>query len=122
MDASWTIERESHDDPFFTITFKTDQGWAARILGETAKEVTKRVRRQLQWQDFGLMDPDLEKFHVYRSGTWQVTDAYPHTVYCSECHARFAQTEWAVWEDGSLPRSYCPNCGARMEADDGEIY
>ena len=48
-------------------------------------------------------------------GEWQITDAYPHNVYCSECHKKFAQTHWAVWEDGSLPRNYCPNCGAKMK-------
>ena len=47
-------------------------------------------------------------------GEWQITDAYPHNVYCSVCHKKFAQTHWAVWEDGSLPRNYCPNCGADM--------
>lgn len=50
-----------------------------------------------------------------KEGEWQITDAYPHNVYCSECHKRFAQTHWAVWEDGSLPRNYCPNCGAKMK-------
>lgn len=49
-----------------------------------------------------------------KTGKWQITDAYPHNVYCSECHKRFAQTHWAVWEDGSLPRNFCPNCGARL--------
>ena len=50
-----------------------------------------------------------------RHGHWQITDAYPHNVYCSECHTKCAQTHWAVWEDGSLPRRFCPNCGARMD-------
>ena len=50
-----------------------------------------------------------------RHGHWCVTQAYPHTVYCSECFKRFAQAHWAVWEDGSLPRDYCPNCGAKMD-------
>lgn len=49
-----------------------------------------------------------------RTGKWQITHAYPHNVHCSVCHKRFAQTHWAVWEDGTLPRNFCPNCGARM--------
>ena len=53
-----------------------------------------------------------------RTGEWQITDAYPHNVYCSECHKKFAQTHWAVWEDGSLLRKYCPNCGADMRGGD----
>ena len=53
-------------------------------------------------------------------GKWQITDAYPHNVYCSECHKRFAQTHWSVWEDGSLPRNFCPNCGADMRGERSE--
>lgn len=49
-----------------------------------------------------------------KKGKWQITDAYPHNVYCSECHKKFAQTHWAVWGDGSLPRNFCPNCGADL--------
>ena len=52
-----------------------------------------------------------------KKGKWQITDAYPHNVYCSECHKRFAQTHWGVWEDGSLPRNFCPNCGADMRGE-----
>lgn len=52
-----------------------------------------------------------------KHGHWCVTQAYPHTVYCSECFERFAQAHWAVWEDGSLPRDYCPSCGAKMDRE-----
>lgn len=52
-----------------------------------------------------------------KMGRWQITDSYPHNVYCSECHVKFAQTNWAVWEDGSLPRNFCPNCGADMRGE-----
>lgn len=52
-----------------------------------------------------------------RHGRWEVTNAYPHNVHCSVCYKRFAQTHWDVWEDGSLPRSYCPNCGAKMDGE-----
>ena len=52
-----------------------------------------------------------------KKGKWHITDAYPYNVYCSECHTRFAQTRWVVWEDGSLPRNFCPNCGADMREE-----
>lgn len=54
-----------------------------------------------------------------KTGRWLTTDAYPHRVYCSECYKTFAQAHWEIWEDGSLPRAYCPNCGARMEEVEG---
>lgn len=47
-------------------------------------------------------------------GKWVITDAYPHKVYCSVCYKTFADSKWEVWKDGSLPRAYCPNCGAKM--------
>lgn len=55
-----------------------------------------------------------KEYIVRQEGTWQITDAWPHNVYCSVCHAKFAQAHWEVWKDGSLPRNYCPNCGADM--------
>lgn len=66
-------------------------------------------------EEVSKMFPD----EARKTGEWQISDAYPHNVYCSECHKKFAQTHWAVWEDGSLPRNFCPNCGARMEKDNG---
>lgn len=52
-----------------------------------------------------------------KTGRWEITEAYPHNVYCSECHKIFAQKHWEVWFDGSLPRNYCPNCGADMREE-----
>lgn len=48
-------------------------------------------------------------------GHWCITDAWPHKVYCSVCYKTFAQENWEVWKDGSLPRNFCPNCGALMK-------
>lgn len=46
---------------------------------------------------------------------WKVTDAYPHRVYCGHCYLTYAQEQWTVWKDGTLPRKCCPNCGAIMD-------
>lgn len=55
-----------------------------------------------------------------KDAEWEITDAYPHNVYCSNCHKKFAQTHWEVWKDGSLPRNFCPNCGADMRGGKNE--
>ncbi len=54
-----------------------------------------------------------------KKGEWQITEAYPHNIYCSVCHKKFAQEHWEVWKDGSLPRNFCPNCGADMRGEEG---
>lgn len=80
-----------------------------------------RPNVELRWWNMGLTRASkiLEQLPSAQSktGRWEITDAYPHNVYCSECHKKFAQTHWAVWEDGSLPRNYCPNCGADMRGE-----
>ena len=66
-------------------------------------------------RDFPSAQPDRKK------GKWQIVDAYPHNVYCSVCHKKYAQTHWEVWEDKSLPRNYCPNCGADMRGGINDV-
>lgn len=53
-------------------------------------------------------------------GEWKITEAYPHKVYCGECYKTYAQENWEVWKDGSLPRNFCPNCGADMRNGEEE--
>ena len=50
-----------------------------------------------------------------KRGRWLTTDAYPHKVYCSNCYGTYALDHWGIWIDESLPRNYCPNCGAKMD-------
>lgn len=54
------------------------------------------------------------------TGEWKITDAYPHKVYCDKCYKSYAQENWEVWKDGSLPRDFCPNCGAKMKGADND--
>lgn len=48
MDARWTAEREGYDESVFTITFITDQGWAAWLVQEAAKAATEQVKNRLE--------------------------------------------------------------------------
>ena len=44
---------------------------------------------------------------------WEVTDAYPHRVYCSNCYKTYLRNKEWIDELG-VPMNYCPNCGADM--------
>lgn len=50
------------------------------------------------------------------SGTharWLTTEAYPHWLYCSNCHMRFVPNhEWLAAY--SIPANFCPHCGKPM--------
>lgn len=78
-----------------------------KILSDAVMEAI----RSIDWITLG------EKMSE-RQAHWFVRDGYPHKVYCSLCHVTFCDTKWEVWKDGSLPRAYCPNCGAKMKMEE----
>ena len=111
------IKREDAKDAVINVVGRES---IARYLDEMSKHFSTKDN---DYYD-ALMDAedaidDLPSADVapVRHGWWQITDAYPHNVYCSECHTKYAQTHWGVWEDGSLPRRYCPCCGSKMDEE-----
>lgn len=83
------------------------------VLDE-AKKVPLRERDYRTYDNVVRSIPAADVVEV-RHAKWHVTDAYPHNVYCSQCYKIFAQEHWEIWQDGSLPRDYCPSCGAQMD-------
>ena len=64
--------------------------------------------------------PTVSPDEVRGVGEWKKTDAFPHRVYCSNCFKTIVPNEeYAFWCEGIMPRNYCPNCGAKMEGEDG---
>ena len=77
----------------------------------TGRENAKTIQNYIKGVDKKLRElPSAE-----RHGRWLTTDAYPHKVYCSNCYGTYALDHWGIWIDESLPRNYCPNCGAKMD-------
>lgn len=73
----------------------------------------------IEWKDIELMgyvngEPITKIKPSKIEGRWIIRDGYPHKIYCSICKVTFADEKWDVWKEGSLPRNYCPNCGAKM--------
>ena len=69
------------------------------------------------WAEYLLENTSTADVAPVRRGHWLYTEAWPHRVYCSVCFRTYALKHWQVWEDGSLARAYCPNCGAKMDGD-----
>jgi hypothetical protein len=106
-----------------TIT-KSDTDFESEYLNgikqgiETALEIVK-IAPTIEWTDIELMGyvngEQITKIRPSKiDGHWITRYGYPHKIYCSICKVTFADEKWEVWKDGSLPRNYCPNCGAKM--------
>lgn len=49
-------------------------------------------------------------------GHWRRGKSYPHNIYCSNCFRTYVPNEEIeLWTDQTLPRKYCPECGALMD-------
>ena len=53
-----------------------------------------------------------------RHGHWYHGEAYPHHLYCSVCYRTALPNDEYV-ERWGLHMNYCPNCGARMDGEQG---
>ena len=111
--------------------------WITDILDEHVKGETMRLidadklKENFNNADAFRLNLELDRYAIkcidnaptidpVRHGRWLYTEAWPHRVYCSSCYKTYAQKQWEVWEDGSLPRAYCPNCGAKMDGGKDE--
>lgn len=101
IDALETIGYDFSDSELSAVELEE----LCEAVGDVRQDMINRIRRM----------PSAEPRR--ESGNWLITDAYPHKVYCSKCFATIAQKNWHIWEDGSLPRKFCPNCGADMRGD-----
>lgn len=54
-------------------------------------------------------------------GHWELTDALPHWVCCSECYKRLVPNVLMI-KRYDIPLNYCPNCGATMGKEDVISY
>lgn len=79
-----------------------------RTLTEQAVEFKRYIIKQL-------------KNSAPVKGEWLRGDAYPHHIYCSKCFKTYIPNdEWDMWkfnDNLSLPRNFCPNCGAPMKGE-----
>ena len=95
----------------------TEKGKTMRLIDADALPRHGNRGGLVHWKDIENAPTIVPVKH----GRWLQTDAWPHNVYCSECHKTVAQAHWKIWQDGSFVRNYCPNCGAQMEVEKNEI-
>lgn len=105
MDARWEVAVENDDHgPCYTVTFNTDQAWAAKIIRDKADEVTAKVREQI------------DKERKSNRGMWiEVDDGWDGSYWeCSVCGE-----PWTLIVGTPLSNSmdYCPRCGAKMDGE-----
>lgn len=80
------------------------------------QKLTETLRKEIQ-EPFVIL-PDSLCVSKRNTGRWMRTEAYPHRIYCSECYKTFIlNDELAAWQNGDLPRNFCPNCGTPMKGD-----
>lgn len=53
---------------------------------------------------------------VVKHGRWERLPDNEEWAYCSQCHCCW---EWEIINNCNV--RYCPNCGAKMEVDDGHL-
>ena len=113
INASNYIDREEAIHATWNAINVKDACEELRNLPYVAINISKEDVPEIRYENI-IVDKQ-EPMRI--KGHWNITDAYPHNVHCSVCYKKFAQTHWEVWKDGSLPRNFCPNCGADMREE-----
>lgn len=51
-----------------------------------------------------------------KKGKWRTTNAFPHWLYCDQCHKRLVpNVNWI--EEYNIPTNFCSNCGSDMRGE-----
>ena len=93
-----TWRNPSYTDPMNVLTEIRD-----RLRALPAADVVER--KTGKWKGYNTEEPH----------KWLRNDGTPIFLVCSECCG-------TVMNNGSAHWNYCPNCGAKMEGQDEQIY
>ena len=122
------LERRVDDN---TVVFRTIDGKEVEyvrkescddaVSREAVKELIKSGISTDTYDDIELVCKWIDEIPsvTQKSGKWIEMDGYDGDVYydCSECGESWTTIEGTPWDNGM---KYCPNCGAKMESEDGE--